>query len=107
MLDLGEHLAVAVKIGDANLILDALKQNDEGSREQILLAGIIAVAQGNLSLAEAGFRTLLLRDPHDTIVRLELARVLFLLLRYAAADYHFRLSAAPSPSSVQHNIRSK
>ncbi|WP_454888646.1 surface lipoprotein assembly modifier [Sphingobium indicum] len=104
MLDLGEHLAVAGKIGDANLILDALKQNDEGSREQILLAGIIAVAQGNLSLAEAGFRTLLLRDPHDTRVRLELARVLFLLHRYAAADYHFRLSAARSPTSVQHNI---
>src|SRR3546814_4272449 len=64
----------------------------------------MAVAQGKLFFDEAGVRTLLLRDPHDTRVRLELARVLFLLHRYAAADYHFRLSAARSPTSVQHNI---
>lgn len=104
MLDLGERLAVAGKIGDANLILDALKQNEEGSREQVLLAGIVAVAQGNLSAAEADFRTLLLRDPHDVRVRLELARVLFLMRRYSAADYHFRLSAALSPETVRNNI---
>lgn len=104
MLDLGERLAVAGKIGDANLILDALKQNDGGSREQILLAGLIEVAQGNLSSAEANFRILLLRNPHDTRVRLELARVLFLLRRYSAADYHFRLGAARSPKAVRDNI---
>lgn len=104
MLDLGEGLAVAGKIADANLILDALKQNEESSREEILLAGIIAVAQGDLPSAEVFFRRLLSRDPHDVRTRLELARVLFLMHRYSAADYHFRLSAARSPKAVRDNI---
>jgi hypothetical protein len=66
---------------------------------------MIAVAEGDLVAARDIFREILETRPELTRVRLELARVLFLLEDDSAAAYHFRLALAEAPSDeVGENI---
>lgn len=101
VLSLAEAMILRGEIDQAQPLLEALAQSGTDSVDQTQVAflqGMAAASEGDLVAARDIFRMILETRPELTRVRLELARVLFLLEDDAAATYHFRLALAEAPS---------
>jgi len=95
----------AGRFNDALVLLDQLAVDNAGGVERDFLDGMIALAHKDYPRAEALFRKILASAPNLVRVRLELARILFLMKKDEEADYHFRLAIAQHPpAAVVQNI---
>jgi hypothetical protein len=92
LLAQAEKYVSARDFAAAKPLLDALGQVPEMSLQQKFLTGFIAAETGDLKTAESTFRAILEKDPSQTRVRLELARIMMLSGKEGSADYHFRLA---------------
>ncbi len=102
-----EQLIAAKDYENANRIIDILGQAPEFSIQYRFLKGFVAVETGDLKTAEKAFREILRDHPEQSRVRLELARVMLLMGKEAAADYNFRLVESDSdvPPGIAQTIR--
>lgn len=102
-----ERLVQARRFEEARPLLAALTQAPELTMETQFLTGYVAAETGDLEGAAQAFRAVLRDRPDVTRVRLELARVLMLQGKDAAADHHFRLAqeAADLPPEIARTIR--
>ena len=73
-------------------LVDALGMAPQYALQHQFLKGYIAAETGELPAAEKAFRSILVDNPDQTRVRLELARVLMMRGNESSADYHFRLA---------------
>lgn len=94
LLAMADRLTAARNFAQAEPLLKALEAADKLKPERQFLQGYIAVEQGQFDEAVKLFRSVLEARPDLVRARLELARVLALLGRNQAADYHFRLAGA-------------
>lgn len=102
-----QQMVMAKRYDEAKPMLAALLNAPEYGMETHFLTGYVAVETGDLKQAAKEFR-LVLRDRPDMVrARLELARVLMLEGKDAAADHHFRLAeeAADLPPEIARTIR--
>jgi hypothetical protein len=87
-----ERIILARRFDDARPLLAALAQAPELAMETHFLTGYVAAETGDLPGAARAFRAVLRDRPDMTRARLELARVLMMQGKDAAADHHFRLA---------------
>lgn len=98
-------LIVEGRLDEASRVLDCIVVTEETETDIHFLRGRIAEAQGDLKTAVDEYRTILAKRPELTRVRLELARLLFLMEEDTAARYHFELAlGADLPDAVEANI---
>lgn len=97
-----ERLVNARRFDDARPMLAALVHAPELSMETRFLQGYVAAETGDLPGAARFFRAVLRDRPDVTRARLELARVLMMDGKDAAADHHFRL--AEEDGDLPHEI---
>ena len=102
-LQAGRMLLRAGRLHDAHTILEQVRPADEDERiERLFLLGLVEVRLGLLREAARRFETILASRPELTRVRLELARVYYVLGRDDKARFHFESSLADElPSSVE------
>ena len=93
LLAKAEYLVAQKRYDDAAPLIAALANAPQYNLERHFLSGFVAVEKGDLGTAIKDFRAILATDPHQTRVRLELARALMLKGKNGSADYHFRLAA--------------
>jgi len=93
MLGKAEELVRTQQYGAAKPLLAALSTLPDYSLQSDFLTGYIAVETGELKTAIKQFRSILIKHPEQTRVRLELARALLLSGQDGAAEHHFRLAA--------------
>jgi hypothetical protein len=107
LLHATEQLILAHDFVKARPLLDALHQAPELSMETHFLEGYVAAESGQLDSAAKEFRQVLVMRPDLVRARLELARVLMLEGKDAAADHHFRLAeeASDLPPDIEKTIR--
>ncbi len=107
LLSRAESLVHAKKYEAAAPLVEALGQVPELKMQQRFLAGYIAVETGDLKSAIKQFRSILVENPGQTRVRLELARAYLLAGKESNADYHFRLAQNDEnlPDEIAQTIR--
>lgn len=107
LLEAAERLVTARRFDEARPILGALRQAPELAMETHFLAGFVEAETGQLNAAAGEFRAVLRERPDVTRARLELARVLMLQGKDAAADHHFRLAEEDGdlPPEIQRTIQ--
>lgn len=101
-----EKLVTARRFDQARPLLAALHTAPELALETHFLTGFVDAETGNLDGAASEFRAVLRDRPDVTRARLELARVLMLQGKDAAADHHFRLAEEDKdlPPEIQRTI---
>ncbi|MDB5689917.1 MAG: repeat-containing protein [Sphingomonas bacterium] len=106
LLEEAEKLVTAKRYAEARPLLAALHSAPELSMETHFLEGFVATETGQYDEAAKDFRAILRDRPDVTRARLELARVLMLQGKDAAADHHFRLAEEDSdlPPEIQRTI---
>jgi outer membrane protein len=102
-----EQLVAAKDYKNAKPLIEILGQAPEFSMQYRFLKGYVAAETGDLKTAETEFRAILRDDPKQTRVRLELARIMMMMGKEAAADYNFRLVEHDSdlPPGIAQTIR--
>ena len=107
LLAKAEYLVAQKRYDDAAPLIAALVNAPQYDLERRFLSGFVAVEKGDLNTAIKEFRAILASDPHQTRVRLELARALMLKGKNGSADYHFRLAAQDDtlPADIVATIR--
>ncbi len=102
-----QQMVLAKRYDEARPMLAALLNAPEYGMETHFLTGYVAAETGDLKQAAREFRTVLRDRPDMVRARLELARVLMLQGKDAAADHHFRLAeeAADLPPEIARTIR--
>lgn len=102
-----QKLVAARRFAEAKPMIEALAGVPQYSLEYRFLTGFIAEQTGDYPRAASMFRAILVDDPKQTRVRLELARTLFAMGRAQAADREFRLAAEDRdlPPDVLRTIR--
>ncbi len=93
MLAKAEQLVLAKHYTEAKPLLAALSILPALAMQVNFMKGYIAVETGDYPAAIKIFRQILITHPEQTRVRLELARVLLMTGKDAAAEHHFRLAA--------------
>lgn len=88
-----QTLVAAKRYAEARPMIAALAGVPGLTFEYRFLTGFVAAQTGDLTGAAAMYRAILVDDPTQTRVRLELARTLFALGRRQSADHEFRLAA--------------
>lgn len=106
ILEAASRLVTARRFDEARPLIAALRQAPELAMETHFLAGFVDAETGRLDDAATEFRTILSARPDVTRARLELARVLMLQGKDAAADHHFRLAEEDGdlPPEIQRTI---
>ena len=106
ILDAASRLVTARRFEEARPLIAALQQAPELAMETHFLAGFVDAETGKLDDAVREFRTVLSARPDVTRARLELARVLMIQGKDAAADHHFRLAEEDRdlPPEIQRTI---
>jgi hypothetical protein len=106
LLAQAEKLVTARRFDDALPLLLALRNAPELAMETHFLEGFVATETGQYDEAAKDFRAILRDRPDVTRARLELARVLMIQGKDAAADHHFRLAEedADLPPEIQRTI---
>ncbi len=101
-----EKLVTARRFDQARPMLLALRSAPEMAMETHFLTGFVDAETGDLNAAAKEFRAVLRERPDVTRARLELARVLMLQHKDAAADHHFRLAEEDKdlPPEIQRTI---
>jgi hypothetical protein len=102
-----EKMIEAKRYTEAEPMLAALSHAPELAMQTHFLSGYVAAETGDLKTAAREFRTVLRDRPDLVRARLELARVLMLQGKDAAADHHFRLAeqAEDLPPEIARTIR--
>jgi hypothetical protein len=108
MLNEVQKLVLAKRFDEAKPLIAALAAVPSLHFETQFLSGYVAEQTGDYKNAEAIFRAILVDDPKQTRVRLELARTLLAMGKTQKADHQFRLAAqAPDlPPEITRTIRS-
>ena len=108
LLGEADNLVLARRFDEARPLIAALTAVPALHFEAQFLAGYVAEQTGDLKQAEAIFRAILVDDPKQTRVRLELARTLLAMGKSQAADHQFRLAAEAQdlPPEITRTIRS-
>ncbi len=103
-----EELILDKRYDDAKPLLAALAANPALHFETRFLGGYIAEQTGDLAHAESLFRAILVDDPKQTRVRLELGKVLLARGHRASADHQLRLAEQDGdlPPEIARTIRS-
>lgn len=106
LLNAAQRLVTARRFDDARPLLTALRAAPELALETHFLTGFVDAETGQLDAAASEFRAVLRDRPDVTRARLELARVLMLQGKDAAADHHFRLAEEDKdlPPEIQRTI---
>ncbi|MDR3507937.1 MAG: surface lipoprotein assembly modifier [Caulobacteraceae bacterium] len=98
-------LIAAGKLAEAQKVLDALHKATPKDREVIFLLAMLAEAKGDYAAAITDFRAILVDEPGNIRVRLELGRAFFAIGDDPNAEHQFRLArAARLPAAVRGNI---
>ena len=107
LLDEVQKLVAAKRYSEAKPMVEALAGVPQLTFHYRFLAGYIAEQTGDLPRAAEMFRAILVDDPRQTRVRLELARTLFAMGHAQSADREFRLAAEDRdlPPEVARTIR--
>lgn len=107
LLAAAERAVLAQRYDEARVMLAALGEAPGYAMERHFLLGYMAAQTGDLKIAQREFRAVLRDRPEMTRARLELARVLMLDGKEAAADHHFRLAEqdAELPPEIEKTIR--
>ena len=107
LLDEVQKLVAAKRYAEAKPMVEALAGVPQLTFHYRFLAGYIAEQTGDFPRAAEMFRAILIDDPRQTRVRLELARTLFEMGRPQSADHEFRLAAEDDdlPPEVARTIR--
>ena len=102
-----EKVVAEKRYDEAKPMLAALSNAPELAMQTHFLTGYVAAETGDLKQAAKEFRAVLRDRPDVVRARLELARVLMLQGKDAAADHHFRLAeqAADLPPEIARTIR--
>lgn len=102
-----QQLVAAKRFDEARPMIAALAGVPTFQFEYRFLSGFVAAQTGDLTGAEAMYRAILVDDPMQTRVRLELAKTLFAMGRRQSADRQFRLAAEDKelPADVLRTIR--
>jgi tetratricopeptide (TPR) repeat protein len=104
-IDVVKALILEGRFDKALTLLGSIPVTFQNETEILFLRGRIAEAQGLLQMAVDYYREILRKRPELVRVRLELARVLFLLKNDDAARYHFELALGHDPPpAVRANI---
>lgn len=104
-IDLVKALILQGRHVEALTLLDRIPVTFQNRIGILFLRGRIAVAQGMLNTAVKYYRQILRERPELVRVRLELARVLFLLKEDDASRHHFELALGYNPPpEVRANI---
>ena len=106
LLEAAEKLVTDRRFDEARPMLAALRNAPELAMETHFLTGFVDAETGRLDAAATEFRAVLRDRPDVTRARLELARVLMLQGKDAAADHHFRLAEEDRdlPPEIQRTI---
>lgn len=107
MLGEVQKLVLARRFDEAKPLIAALAAVPALHFETQFLSGYVAEQTGDYRQAEAIFRAILVADPKQTRVRLELARTLLAQGKNQAADHQFRLAAQADdlPPEITRTIR--
>lgn len=107
LLDEVQKLVSAKRYAEAKPMVEALAGIPQLTFHYRFLTGYIAEQTGDLPRAVEMFRAILVNDPKQTRVRLELARALFAMGQTQSADREFRLAEADRdlPPDVLRTIR--
>jgi hypothetical protein len=108
MLHEVQTLVAAKRYDEAKPLIAALAQVPALKLQSRFLTGYVAEQTGDLNTAEHMFRAILVDDPTQTRVRLELGRTLFQEGKTASADHELRLALDDSdlPPDIARTIRS-
>jgi tetratricopeptide (TPR) repeat protein len=103
-----QQLIAAKRYDDAKPLLAALSAVPTLRFETRFLTGYVAEQTGDYGRAEAMFRAILVEDPTQTRVRLELGRTLLAMGKAQSADHQLRLAAEADdlPPEIARTIRS-
>jgi hypothetical protein len=106
ILEAASRLVTARRFDEALPLIAALRQAPELAMETHFLLGFVDAETGKLDDAVNEFRAVLNARPDVTRARLELARVLMIQGKDAAADHHFRLAEEDRdlPPEIQRTI---
>ena len=105
LLALAKDLIFAGRLDEALAHLDQVKITPENEVDVAFLRGRIAETKGDLAGAVRYYRYIIGSYPELVRVRLELARVLFLIGEDGAAKHHFEMArGADPPPNVAKNI---
>lgn len=100
-----QALILLGRLDEASRALDCIAITAETEIDVSFLRGRIAEARRDFPAAIAEYRRILARRPDLIRVRLELARLLFLIKEDAASRYHFELAlGANLPPTVRDNV---
>ena len=107
MLNEVQKLVLAKRFDEAKPLIAALAAVPSLHFETLFLTGYVAEQTGDYKHAEGIFRAILVEDPKQTRVRLELARTLLAMGKTQAADHQFRLAAQADdlPPEITRTIR--
>lgn len=107
MLEEVQKLVLARRFDEARPMIAALAAVPSLHFEVQFLTGYVAEQTGDYKHAESIFRAILVEDPKQTRVRLELARTLLAQGKTQAADHQFRLAAQADdlPPEITRTIR--
>ena len=107
LLNEAQKLVLARRFDEAKPLIAALAAVPSLHFETQFLTGYVAEQTGDYKHAESIFRAILVTDPKQTRVRLELARTLLAEGKTQAADHQFRLAAQADdlPPEVTRTIR--
>lgn len=100
-----QALILLGRLDEASRALDCVAITPETEIDVPFLRGRIAEAREDFPAAIAEYRRILAKRPDLTRVRLELARLLFLINEDSASRYHFELAlGADLPPTVRNNV---
>lgn len=107
LLRAAEQAVISGRYDEARPMLAALAHAPELSMQRHFLLGYMATRTNDMKTAETEFRAVLRERPDMTRARLELARVMMIQGKDAAADHHFRLAEQDGdlPPEIEKTIR--
>lgn len=107
LLAAAEQAVIERRYEEARPMLAALAHAPDMAMQRHFLLGYMASQSNDLKTAETEFRAVLRERPDMTRARLELARVMMLRGKDAAADHHFRLAEQDGdlPPEIEKTIR--
>jgi tetratricopeptide (TPR) repeat protein len=105
LIEAAKLLVAAGKLDEASKLLAALRKAQPKNGEVLFLLAMVAEARGRYDEAIADFQAILVNEPRNARVRLELARAYFQKHDDARAERQFRLAEAVKlPAAVRANI---